>query len=328
MSIRVAATGVAHWHSLYDAAYLKILENIPGVEIVGIQDPDITVAEHRSTSVGGRPRTYIDYKKMLDETKPDFVLALGRHDDMAQTARYLIETGFPFMMEKPMGIRAEQVGELVELADARNHFAAVPFPHRYLPFTIQARGMLANGDFGTVSHLYFRNNRPTSDRYIEWNSEWMLDPAMGGGCLRNLGIHGLDLLLHLVGADAEVVAAQSSNHAHGRAVEDYVSVLLRTKSGVLGTIEAGNTFPQDGTDGEWKVAGSKALLVAKDGIVRHVTSDSDSKSNGTPAQHLSVTAVEKILEAWQDGRSPPTSVTDCYRANKLVDAAYSLIRAR
>lgn len=328
MTIRIAATGVAHWHSLYDAKYLNILMNIPGVEIVGIQDPDITVAEHRSSVVGGTSRTYTDYKKMLDETKPDFVLALGRHDDMAQTARYLIENDFPFLMEKPMGINAQQVGELAELAAARNSFAAVPFTQRYLPFITQARGMLANGDFGTVSHLYFRNNRPTSDRYIGWDSEWMLDPAMGGGCLRNLGIHGLDLFLHLTGEEAEVVAAQSSNKVHGRGVEDYVSVLVRTKSGILGTVESGNTFPQDGTDGEWKVSGSKALLAAKDGMIRHVTKDSDTRNDGTPPQHLSITAVEKILEAWRAGQKPPASVADCYRANKLVDAAYSLIKSR
>lgn len=328
MSIRVAATGVGHWHSLFDAAYLKILDNMADVEIVGLQDPEIAIAEHRSQALGGGYTTFVDYRKMLDETKPDLVLGLGRHDDMAQTARYLIENDFPFIMEKPMGLNSDEVGELAELASARNSFAAVPFTQRYLPFTTQAREMLASGDFGTVSHLYFRNNRPTSDRYLAWNSEWMYDPSLGGGCLRNLGIHGFDLFLHLTGEDAEVVGAQSSNRVHGRAVEDYVSVLVRTPSGVLGTIEAGNTFPQDGTDGEWKVSGAKALLAAKDGMIRHVSKDSNDLSNGSPSQHLSITAIERILDAWRAGEKPPASVTDCYRANKLVDAAFNIIRSQ
>ena len=69
--------------------------------------------------------------------------------------------------------------------------------------------MLAEGRFGPLSHLYFRLNRPTSARYPTWDAPWMLDPALaGGGCLRNLGSHVLDLFLQLTGEDARVTAAQ------------------------------------------------------------------------------------------------------------------------
>ena len=51
----------------------------------------------------------------------------------------------------------------------------------------------------------------------------MLDPAeAGGGCLRNLGPHGLDMFLHLTGEEAQVTGAQVSRRAHERPVEDYV----------------------------------------------------------------------------------------------------------
>ena len=42
--------------------------------------------------------------------------------------------------------------------------------------------------------------------------------------------------------------------------------MLRSASGILGTIEVGNTFPRDGTDGEWKIAGRDAILTMKDGV--------------------------------------------------------------
>ena len=38
----------------------------------------------------------------------------------------------------------------------------------------------------------------------------MLDPAEAGGCLRNLGPHGLDMFLFLTGEEAEVTGAQLS----------------------------------------------------------------------------------------------------------------------
>jgi predicted dehydrogenase len=70
----------------------------------------------------------------------------------------------------------------------------------------------------------------------------------------------LVLFLHLTGEEAEVTGAQLSRRAHERPVEDYASVMLRSASGILGTVEVGNGFPRDGTDGEWKIAGRDAIL--------------------------------------------------------------------
>src|SRR5260370_10885631 len=107
----------------------------------------------------------------------------------------------------------------------------------------------------------------------------MLDPAeAGGGCLRNLGPHGLDIFLHLTGEDARVTGAQISYRAHGQRVEDYASVLLRSGSGVLGTVEAGNGLPRGGTDGEWNNAGRAATLTVKDNAMMLATPAADERT--------------------------------------------------
>ena len=38
MSTRIAAIGVSHWHSLYDAAYLRHLAGMPDVQLVALRD--------------------------------------------------------------------------------------------------------------------------------------------------------------------------------------------------------------------------------------------------------------------------------------------------
>src|SRR5712691_3314048 len=158
--IRIAAIEVSHWHSLYDASYLRHLAAMPDVELVGLSDPSRDILAHRAAALG-RPPTFTDYRAMLAEVRPDFVIALGRHRGMAETAHYLLDHGLPFL----------------------------------------------------------RVNRPTSGRYPAWGSPWMLDPAeVGGGCLRNLGSHGLDLFLHLTGEGARVTGAQVSHTALGQRV--------------------------------------------------------------------------------------------------------------
>ena len=47
MTIRVAAIGMSHWHSLYDATYLSHLVGMPDVKIVGVHDEREEVAAHR-----------------------------------------------------------------------------------------------------------------------------------------------------------------------------------------------------------------------------------------------------------------------------------------
>jgi predicted dehydrogenase len=324
MTIRVAGIEVGHWHSLFDAAYLRHLIKMPDVALVAVQDRDGALARKRAAEVGN-PQVFTDYVRMLEETKPDFVMALGRHRKMARIAHDLLDRRVPFLMEKPMGISADEVQSVADKAARLGVYAAVPLSQRYQPFAIRARELLAAGRFGPLSHVYVRINRPGPARYPAWDSGWMLDPAeAGGGCLRNLGPHGLDIFLHLTGEDARVTGAQISRRAHGLLVEDYASVLLRTGSGVLGTVEVGNGFPRLGTDGEWKIAGRDAILTVKDNVMKLATAEGDEVTPGTEIEAPYFTTIRDALDCWQRGAAPPVGVADCARAARLIDQAYAL----
>jgi predicted dehydrogenase len=323
--MRIAAVEVSHWHSLYDAAYLRILVDTPGVELVGVHDPSPDVAAARAAEVG-HPPVFTDHREMLARTKPDFVVALGQHRRMAQTAHDLLDHGVPFMMEKPMGVSATEVAGIAEKAAARRAFVAVPLPQRFSPFLARVRRMQTEGRFGPLSHVYLRLCRPTSARYPGWGSPWMLDPALaGGGCLRNLGSHLLDLFLQLTAETAVVTGAQLSARALGEKVEDYATVLLRSAGGVLGTIELGNTVPYPGSDGEFKIAGRDATVVNyHDDRTRIITKTGEETVADAPPQPLYPTAVRAILDHWRRGLPPPVSVHDLLPVVRLIDQAYAI----
>ena len=324
MTIRVAAVEVSHWHAVYDAAYLRHLRAMPDVELVAIQDGNADIVAKRAAEVGGPP-VFTDYRKMLATMRPDFVVALGRHRQMAEIAHFLLDEGYPFLMEKPMGMNAAEVEAIAAKASRRNAFVAVPLAQRYGPFARRARELLAAGRFGPLSHIYVRINRPGPARYQAWDCPWMLDPAeSGGGCLRNLGPHGLDMFLHLTGEPAKVIGAQMSRRAHQRAVEDYASVMLRSAGGILGTVEVGNGFPRDGTDGEWKIAGRDAILTMKDGVTKLATAAGEETLPGTDVTGPYFAAVRDALDHWQRGAAPPITASDCARAVRLIDDAYAL----
>jgi predicted dehydrogenase len=154
----------------------------------------------------------------------------------------------------------------------------------------------------------------------------MLDPALaGGGCLRNLGSHLLDLFLLLTGEPATVTGAQLSARALGEPVEDYATVLLRSGGGVLGTIELGNTVPYPGSDGELKIAGRDATVVTyHDDRTRIITAAGEETADDAPPAPLYPTAVRAILEHWRRGEPPPVSVHDLLPVVRLIDQAYAI----
>jgi predicted dehydrogenase len=94
--MKLAFIGASHWHLWL---YLEPALEVPGAQVVGIGDPDPGFVASLSEKLGCVGNT--DFRALCRETKPDFVFALGRHSDMVEEARFLIEEGIPFALEKP-----------------------------------------------------------------------------------------------------------------------------------------------------------------------------------------------------------------------------------
>ena len=321
---RAAVIDVSHWHSANDASYLRILQNYK-VDIVGVSDANKMIADERAQRFSSVPFT--SYREMIEKAKPDFVIALGRHIDMPATFRYLVETHIPFLMEKPWGVDAQTVNGLADLAAARHTWACVPFPYRYSFWAETARRMVQSGELGPVSHIVFRLIRPTPERYVAWDSPWMLRKAeAGGGALLNLGSHGFDLCRFITGEEPRVVSAVISNATYKLDVEDYAFVTLRTPSGIVFHNEVGYTmptWPKNNTDGERKVAAAKAILKEVQGGVQLLGADRD-EILPTPKDYVSDwrRVVAECFDRLEHGQPPPIPPPECAKAVSLIHEAY------
>jgi predicted dehydrogenase len=326
MPKRFAVIDVSHWHSVHDAAYCRLLRELDR-EIVGVSDQDAAIARDRAARFGGR--AFTDYRQMIETVTPDFVIALGRHTDMPDTFRYLVETGLPFIMEKPWGTDPDTVADLVAQAARCGSWVSVPFINRTSHWALTARRMIEDGAFGSISHIVFRIIRPTMQRYVEWDSPWMTDSALtGGGAMMNLGGHGFDMAWFLTREEPKVVSAVLSHAAHGAAVEDYALVTLRTPSGILFHNEVGYTmptWPANQTDGEQKIAGARLLLRAVPGGL-HILAPGRDEVIATPEGRAGGYKqwLQEALEAFGRGDPPPIPAEACDRVARLTRAAYRM----
>lgn len=320
---RVAVIGVGHYHATLAPFYLQLLQN-EKVDIVGVHDPDRAVAEDRARRCGST--AYTDYRAMIDKTKPEFVLSLNRHVEMPGPFRFLVDSGIPFLAEKPWGVDAATVNSLADYAEKKNAWACAPMSFRYSWWARTAREMVQKKQLGAISHMLVRFNQPGVQRYIDEGNSWMLNKATaGGGALLNLGFHGFDLCRYITGEDPKVVSAVTSHSIWHREVEDYAFVTLRTPSGMVFLNEASYTFPTNGSDTERKIAGEKALVratAAGDGV--QIIGPGRNETINAPADFVGSWAgvVKDCLDRIGRGEPPPATVRDCARAVSLTFDAY------
>lgn len=317
--MRVAVIGVGHWHArMHVQAFRRA-----GAEIVGVSEKQGDAAARFGGELGCP--AYRDHRTLLEAAQPDFIVAMARHCDVPALAADLLATGLPFALEKPLGRSAAEAAPVVELARQKRAFAAVPLVNRYSPLFARVDALRASGELGVLAHAHFRIVNGPPSRYEASDVPWMLEPELaGGGCLLNLGIHCVDAFLWLVDEEVEVVGAQISSRAHGRRVEDYAVATLRSRSGVVGIVEAGYTYAATtGGDGEWRVATTGAYLVDRDACLRSVSRDGqvevlESTPSGSRYEQFAADTLARLRE----GRPPIATLEDCHRAMQVIDAIY------
>ena len=320
--MRIAFTGISHWHTPF---FLDPAFEMDGVEVVAVSDPDPDAA-HRM--LGGRPsQVFSDIGELCEAARPDFVFALGRHCDMADTARLLIDRRVPFAMEKPCGLNLGEVCDIAARAREANSFAAVPFVFRQGRMLHTIREL---SDGAKPVYLTFKFVAGGVDRYREAGCPWMLDRATsGGGSTLNLGVHFFDLFRILNGPEEpEVVAAAFSNNMAGLDTEDHGVVVLRAGKATC-VIETGYFFPAlvDTFDMRFSISTPKHHFIAPDkDTLQIVNNNRQLETRRMPTTNVPYYAdfLRDTLFRLFTGAPPIADLSDMQAAMELIDKAYRM----
>ncbi len=317
--MRIVLLGVSHWHTPF---YLDPALSLPDVTVVGVSDPDPQRA-HEVAAKAGCP-AFDDYREMCARLRPDFAFALGRHCDMAEEARFLIDQRIPFAMEKPCAVTAADAHDIADRAAQAGLFAAVPFVIRYSPLVEAIRD---SGE--TPLYVVFKFVGGMVDRYHEQRVPWMLQRATaGGGALLNLGVHFVDLCRVLLpGASLQVVAATMSNNFSGLDIEDHAVVLMRG-GGATCMVETGYLYPAPNSvfDLHYSIRTASRYFAARDDSTLEIVDN----GRGREVRAMPLTNsffyprfVEDTLRRLAHGESPIADLSDMAAAMDLVEAAYT-----
>lgn len=81
----------------------------------------------------GFQRYYTDYKRMIEQEKPDVALVITPSSLTAKVSQEVLETKTNILLEKPPGINQEETKSIHECAERNGVYARVGFNRRYMP---------------------------------------------------------------------------------------------------------------------------------------------------------------------------------------------------
>ncbi len=161
-----------------------VWNDIEQAEVVATADPDPKGRASAAQRLKA-PRSYADYREMLEKERPQIVSVAPRwldcHRDMVLACA---EAGCHVLLEKPMCQTLEQADEMIAALDKHHLKLAIAHQTRYAPALAHVQEMIAQGALGDILELRGRGKE---------------DRRGGGEDLMVLGTHVMDLMRFIAG---------------------------------------------------------------------------------------------------------------------------------
>ncbi len=177
--IRLCMIGAGNHSSANIYPYLHFLDN---ARVVANADLDIGKAK-RIASLFGIPRSYKDYRDMLEKEQPDGVIICVNAAFHATGAIDVMERGFNVYTEKPPAQSLEMARKVVVTKRKTGKICMTGYKKRYAPAYVKAKSIIDSEDFGDpVLINTLRTKGPGDPTYL---LRW--------------GCHAFDLMPYLFG---------------------------------------------------------------------------------------------------------------------------------
>ncbi|ERM84320.1 hypothetical protein P872_14840 [Rhodonellum psychrophilum GCM71 = DSM 17998] len=264
--IKIAMAGLSHGHSGW------IFQNhFQGdFNLVGVFETDTAlINEFIDRYKLQKDLFYTDLTKMLDDQKPDGLLAFGPISEHLSVVQAAAPRGIHVMVEKPLAINMEQAQEMKKLAEENKIQLLTNFETSWYPSTMKSIqiGSQGNENFGQLRKAVFHHGHK-GPKEIGVGPEflnWLTDPEQnGGGALVDFGCYGANIMTTLThGVEPISVTAVTQTHKPEiyPLVEDEATIIV-TYPNAQAIIQGSWNWPFDRKDME--IYGERGYVIAAD----------------------------------------------------------------
>jgi predicted dehydrogenase len=208
------------------------------------------------------PLIFADWKKMIDQTKPDIVWAFTPTNGHVDVVRYCAPRGIHVIMEKPLAATLDEALEIQALARKHKILVLTNYGSTWQAAQYAAKAAIDAGEIGPVWRLHgMQGSGGPGDPKTSSFAAWLADPVQnGGGALMDFGCYLALWSVGLKGMPESVYAtAQHMKPGTFPRVEDNATIILNYKDG-LAILEASWDFPPAQRLGN-EIYGTKGSIV-------------------------------------------------------------------
>lgn len=238
-----------------------------------------------------------------------------------------LKAGKPVLLEKPMGMNAEECRQMIAAARAANLKLGVAQVFRFEESTRRMREHVSSGILGPLVYARAEFSFPGRGHVRSWLNN---AAVAGGGPIADIGVHCIDTLRFILADEVESVSAFTRSDEESRDVEASGSVNLRFRSGVLAAVIVSYR-------GAYRtpisIVGESASISANDGLTveRPVTIElSRADGSATREQVNNELAYARQVDSFADwltgGTLFPAPGEEGLRNQLVLDAAYRSAR--
>lgn len=311
--VRVAVVGAGTWGE----QHARVFAGRPDTELVGVVGRTPERTERRAAAYN--TTAFTDLDEMLASAKPDLVTTCLPNEEHFAPTLQLIRHSVPLLVEKPLVFSVDEADQLVAEARQRGLFFAINFNHRYAEPVRRAHRAIGDGALGEIVHATWRFGG---------------EPNFGESPYGNLfetQCHGFDMLEHLAGPIASVMAQMSNktNSAAYNTVAIAIEFANRGVGSLLGTYDSSYAYP----DTQYiEINGTKGRALIQDTVQKLTLSTAGNETHqvwqpgyfNDSARTFAYTFdrhVADVLEALRAGEEPPIHARAGQRAVALAAAS-------
>lgn len=311
-------------------------------EIVAVCDilPDVmaTAAEKF-----GSPKQYADYRELIADPSIDAVSIATPNKFHLEPTVLALQAGKHVLCEKPLAMNAAEARQMCAAARESGKILQVALQQR---FSGPMRFMKEYIDAGHMGDIYYARAQALRRRGVPGWGVFIDKEKQGGGPLIDIGVHILDMTLHLMGYPKPVSASAKTWNTLGTnpalfnnwgdydrtafTVEDFAVGLVKFDNGAVVVLESSFMGNMDGDPFQTQLYGTKAGAIVKgwgDDAVRIFTEQDKQLFNLTPinvpkVESSHIAEVHAFVEAIREGKPSPVPGEEGLILNAIFDAMY------
>ena len=199
--------GIAH-------KFAKDLSMVEGARLEAVASSSQERADAFAQEYGANS-AYGEYNPLYDDPLVEVIYIASIHVDHYPHTLAALRAGKAVLCEKPMGINAQQLKDMMALAKAKKVFLMEAFWSRFNPALLAVKRQIVEGRIGDIRHVQASFAMP------RWNDDpqgRLLNLAKGGGSLLDIGVYPVFLAYYLLGLPKHILARANFN-AQGTEVQ-------------------------------------------------------------------------------------------------------------